>query len=429
MATNDRDRRRSFIRQVGTVALASVLPACAGRPSTATRAHVVVVGGGFGGATAARYLRLWSEGSVDVTLVEANPEFVSCPLSNLVLAGERKLADLSFSYDGLRRRGVRVVHDTVISLDPVRRSVGLFGGERIDFDRLLLAPGVDFAYEDLPGLQAAAAREHVLHAWKAGPQTLALRRQLAAMPDGGVYAITIPLAPYRCPPGPYERASVVAAYLKAHKPRAKILVLDANAEIVSKKALFAKAWAELYPDIIEYRPNCELRDVHAATRTAILDFEQVRADVLNVIPNQRAGELARVAELRLINQRWVEVDWRSMESTSHPGIHIVGDAIFAAPAMPKSGHLANQQGKLAVAAILELLAGRLPSPTPLLTNTCYSFIDARNAVHVASVHRYDAGQKTMLPVAGAGGLSAMRNEFEAKIASAWALNIWADTLA
>ena len=423
------DRRRSFIRRAGAAALAGALPTYAGRSSAATRAHVLVVGGGFGGATAARYLRLWSEGLVEVTLVEANREFVSCPLSNLVLAGERELADLSFAYDGLRRRGVRVVHDTVISLDPVKRAVGLLGGERIGYDRLLLAPGVDFAYEDLPDLQAAPAREHVLHAWKAGPQTLSLRRQLAAMPDGGVFAITVPLAPYRCPPGPYERASVVAAYLKAHKPRAKILVLDANAEIVSKKGLFGKAWAELYPNLIEYRPNCELRDVHAATRTAILDFEQVRADVLNVIPTQRAGELARLAELRLVNQRWVDVDWRSMESTSHPGIHVVGDATFAAPAMPKSGHLANQQGKLAAAAILELLAGRSPSPTPVLTNTCYSFLDARNAVHVASVHRYDAGQKTMLPVAGAGGVSVARNEFEAKIAAAWALNIWADTLA
>jgi len=359
------DRRRSFIRRAGAAALAGALPTYAGRSSAATRAHVLVVGGGFGGATAARYLRLWSEGLVEVTLVEANREFVSCPLSNLVLAGERELADLSFAYDGLRRRGVRVVHDTVISLDPAKRAVGLLGGERIGYDRLLLAPGVDFAYEDLPGLQAAPAREHVLHAWKAGPQTLSLRRQLAAMPDGGVFAITVPLAPYRCPPGPYERASVVAAYLKAHKPRAKILVLDANAEIVSKKGLFGKAWAELYPNLIEYRPNCELRDVHAATRTAILDFEQVRADVLNVIPNQRAGELARLAELRLVNQRWVDVDWRSMESTSHPGIHVVGDATFAAPAMPKSGHLANQQGKLAAAAILELLAGRSPSPTPV----------------------------------------------------------------
>lgn len=421
--------RRAFVKGVGAAALAGVLPACAVRSPLAARGHVVVVGGGFGGATAARYLRLWSGGSVEVTLVEANAEFVSCPLSNLVLAGERKLADLTLTYDGLRRRGVRVVRDTAIAIDAAQRSVALHGGERIGYDRLLLAPGIDFIYEDLPGLQAADARNVVLHAWKAGAQTLALRRQLEAMPDGGVFAISIPKAPYRCPPGPYERASVVADYFKANKPRAKILLLDANAEIVSKKGLFAKAWAELYPDIIEYRPDSELRDVHAATRTAILDFEQIRADVLNVIPSQRAGTLAREADLKLINGRWVEVDWLSMESTSHPGIHVVGDALFAAPAMPKSGHLANQQAKLAAAAILEMLAGRSPSPSPLLTNTCYSFVDARNAVHIASVHRYDAGQKTMLPVAGAGGLSAARNAFEGKIAAAWALNIWADMLA
>lgn len=423
------DGRRAFIRGIGAAVLAGALPACTGRTPAPARGHVLVVGGGFGGATAARYLRLWSGGLVDVTLVEPSTQFVSCPLSNLVLAGERKLADLTFGYDGLRRHGVRVVHDTAIAIDAGGRSISLQGGERIGYDRLLISPGIDFSYDDLPGLQAAEARAVILHAWKAGPQTLALRRQLAAMADGGVFAMTIPKAPYRCPPGPYERASVVAAYFKAHKPRAKVLILDANAEIVSKQGLFGKAWSELYRDIIEYHPNSDLRDVHAATRTAILDFEQIRADVLNVIPSQRAGNLARQAELRLINGRWVDVDWLSMESTSHPGIHVVGDAIFAAPAMPKSGHLANQQGKLAAAAILDMLAGRSPNPTPLLINTCYSFVDARNAMHVASVHRYDAQQKTMLPVPGAGGLSAARNEFEGQIASAWALNIWADTLA
>jgi sulfite dehydrogenase len=248
------------------------------------------------------------------------------------------------------------------------------------------------------------------------------------MPDGGTYAITVPKAPYRCPPGPYERASVIAGYFKAKKPKSKVLILDANEDVVSKKGLFVQAWADLYPGMLEYRPNSELRDVDVANRTAILEFDKVKADVLNVVPPQRAGDIATKAGLKLINNRWVDVDWLSMESTNTKGIHVLGDAIFPAAAMPKSGHMANQHAKLAAAAILNLLAGEAPNPEPLLMNTCYSFVNAKNAIHVASVHRYDAEKKTMLPVAGAGGVSSARNELEGRFAIGWAQNIWADML-
>jgi sulfite dehydrogenase len=256
-----------------------------------------------------------------------------------------------------------------------------------------------------------------------------LRGQLEAMRDGGVYALTIPKAPFRCPPGPYERACMVASYLKQYKPRSKVLVLDANPEIQSKKALFEKAFADHYKGIIEYRPNNELKQVDAATNTAKLEFDDVKADVLNVVPPQRAGDIARTAGLVNMNNRWVGVNWLTMESTAVPGIHVLGDATFSAPAMPKSGHMANQHAKVAAAAIIEQLLGQPVNATPVVLNTCYSFVTARDVIHVASVHQYDAKEKTFKAVPGSVGVSVAANQVEGRYALAWAANIWADMLA
>lgn len=419
--------RRSFLRVAGAAGTLAALYGC-GTASRKASGHVVVVGGGYGGATAAKYLRMWSDGRVSVTLVERNARFVSCPISNLVVVGEKTLADITLGYDGLKRHGVTIVHDEAIAIDADERSVRLAGGGTLPYDRLVLSPGIDFIYDNLPGLADAPPRETVLHAWKAGPQTVALREQLEAMPDGGTYAICIPRAPYRCPPGPYERASLVAWFFRQHKPRSRVLILDANEEVVSKKALFMKVWADAYQGMVEYRPQSELRDVDVANRTAILDFDRVTADVLNVVPPQRAGQIAQRAGVINVNQRWCAIDWLSMESTAVKGIHVLGDATFPAPTMPKSGHIANQQGKLAAAAILNLLAGQPPSDQPLAVNTCYSFVDNRNVIHVASVHAYDAATGTLQPVKGAGGVSASPNEVEGQFALAWAKNIWGDML-
>lgn len=418
--------RRSFIQGTLGVSAMAALYGCAGAGKG--KGHVVVVGGGYGGATAAKYISMWSNGGIRVTLVERNAAFVSCPISNLVLAGEKQLSDITVGYEGLAKYGIKVVQDEVTAVDADKRVVKLAKGGDLAYDRLMLSPGVDFMYDGLPGLQSAAAQQAILHAWKAGPQTVALRKQLEAMPDGGVFAMTIPKAPYRCPPGPYERACMVAHYFKTKKPKSKVLVLDANEEIVSKKGLFLKAWADNYKDIIEYRPQSELRDVDAGNRTAILEFDQVKADVLNVVPPQRAGDIAAKSGLKLINNRWVDINWLTMESTSTPNIHVLGDAIFPAPTMPKSGHMANQHAKLAAAAIVNLMAGQPPSDSPLVMNTCYSFVDASNVVHVASVHAYDPATKQVQPVKGAGGLSAGPTEMEGKFALAWAKNIWADML-
>jgi len=393
-------------------------------------AKVVVIGGGYGGGTAAKYIRMWSEQRIDVTLVEPSAEFVSCPLSNLVLGGSKTLADITVSYDGLsQRQGVKLIRDTATAIDVDKRRVKLAGGAELPYDRLILSPGVDYMWDQVPGLVDAAARETVLHAWKAGPQTVALRRQLEAMPDGGVYAVSIPVAPYRCPPGPYERACQVAWYFKRAKPRSKVLVLDGNGDVTSKGPLFKKAWAEEYKNIVEYRPNYVLTDVDVASRTAKFDVQDnVRADVLNVIPPQRASAIARSAGVVTANDRWCDVDFVTFESVKVRNVHVLGDAIQPATLMPKSGHMANQHAKVCAAAVVALLSGQAPNPAPVLNNACYSFITDRDVVHVCSVHQYDAEKKTVLPVQGSGGLSPAMSELEGRYAFGWAQNIWADML-
>lgn len=421
MTANKEFTRRSLLAGAAAVGLAG----CASRAGGPSLGRVVVVGGGFGGSTAARYLRLWG-GNVDVTLVERQPQFISCPMSNLVLGGFKQMADVMRGYDGLQSLGVRVVQGEVAVIDAAARKLRLADGRELAYDRLILSPGVDFMTDPVDGLAPALERGDVTHAWKAGPQTVALRRQLEGMRDGGVFAISIPKSPYRCPPGPYERACVVAAYLKQHKPRSKVLVLDANPDVQSKKALFEKAFQQHHAGMLEYRANAELREV--AGRVAKLAFEDVRADVLNIVPPQRAANIAVKAGLANINQRWVGVDWLTMESTAAPGIHVLGDAVFPGPGMPKSGHMATQHGKVAAAAVIQLLRGEAVNPAPVVMNTCYSFVTAQDAIHVASVHQYDGRDRVMKPVPGAGGVSAAASPEEGRHALAWARNTWDDML-
>jgi sulfide dehydrogenase [flavocytochrome c] flavoprotein subunit len=261
------------------------------------------------------------------------------------------------------------------------------------------------------------------------PRCSTLRRQLEAMPDGGIFAMSIPKAPYRCPPGPYERACQVAQYFERAKPKSEVLIVDANEDVVSKKGLFKKAWTELYPNLIEYRGGSELEDVDVAGKTLKLQFDDVKADVINIVPPVRAGGIARSAGLITANQRWCEIDWLTYESKAAKYVHVIGDSVFAANLMPKSGHMANQHAKACAAAVVALLAEQPVPSQPTLANTCYSYVSDNQVIHVASVHRYDGEKNTMLPVEGSGGVSAMANELEARYADSWAENIWADTLA
>ncbi len=422
--------RRALLKLGAAGVTVSALGACATKSPSKSIGKVVVIGGGYGGATAAKYVRLWSQGTIDVTLVEPNRVFVSCPISNLVLGGSRKIDEITVSYGGLAKHGVRVVHDTVAAIDADKRQVRLASGNTLPYDRLVVSPGVDFMFDQVRGLDAAA-QESVLHAWKAGPQTVALRKQLEAMPDGGVVVISMPLAPYRCPPGPYERACQISWYLKTSKPKSKLLLLDANPAITSKPGLFSRVFGEDYKGILEYRPNSAVGEVDAKGKTLVLDLgDRIRGDVLNLIPPQRAANIARDAGLITANNRWCEVNWITMESINAPTIHVLGDATQSAPAMPKSGHMANQHGKAAAAAIVELINGRTPVP-PMMANTCYSFIDDKNVVHVASVHRYVPEKKTMEVVSGASGVSTQDRAswaLEGAYGWGWAQTIWADML-
>ena len=421
--------RREFLKWLSAGAGAGALAGCEtpGGEAPAGAARVVVIGGGYGGATAAKYVKTWAP-DIDVALVERDAHFISCPISNLVLGGNTTLQEITMSREGLRARGVRLMQGEATAIDPARREVRLASGTVLPYDRLIVSPGVDFIYDKLPGLKNAEAAGRVLHAWKAGAQTAALRKQLEAMRDGGVYVLHIPLAPYRCPPGPYERVCQVADYLKRAKPKSKILVLDSNPDITSKPGLFRAAWNGEYKGMIEYRPNSELEDVDGNSMTIRLTFDSVKGDVLNVVPPHRAGDIARQAGLITANNRWCGVDWTSMESVAVKGIHVLGDSTLSAPAMPKSASMANQHGKVCAAAVIALIKGQAVNPNPVMMNTCYSFVSGKAAMHVASVHQWDAGQKTIAPVKGSGGVSDKSSELEAAYAWGWARNIWSDSL-
>ena len=411
----------------GAFGLAGCASSRIGIPDTA---RVLVVGGGYGGATAAKYVRLFSGQKIDVVLVEPNDAFVSCPISNLVLGGSKLLSDITVPYTALaKNHGVTVVKDMVASIDTSRKVAVLASGGSIRYDKLVLSPGIELMWDGVAGLKQANADGRILQAWTAGAETVALRRQLEAMPDGGVFAITVPEAPYRCPPGPYERACQVASYFKAAKPRAKVLILDANADVTSKGALFKKVWAEQYKGMVEFRGQHTAVAVDARTNSVKFDVhDDVKADVLNVLPPMRAGAIAVQAGLANSNARWCNVNYLNFESTAAKDVHVIGDSIQIAPAMPKSAHMANSHAKVVAAAIVAELAGWEINPAPMLTNTCYSFTDAKNVVHVASVHEYVAAEKTFKTVAGSGGLSSAPNETEGVYAWNWARSIWADSL-
>jgi NADPH-dependent 2,4-dienoyl-CoA reductase/sulfur reductase-like enzyme len=417
--------RRQFLK-AGAAGLAVGLAGCASLPGAAPKARVAVVGGGYGGATAARYLRLYDP-AIEVVLIEPNEAFVSCPISNMVLGGFKTMADITTPYTGLARRGVRLVRDTATAVDLEKKQVRLARGDPVAFDRVIVSPGIDFMWEQLPSMSDPAAQSKVLHAWKAGPQTAQLRRQLEEMPDGGVYVLCIPEAPYRCPPGPYERACQVAAYFKARKPRSKVLVIDANPDVTSKGPLFKKAWNDLYKDIVEYRGNSKAVDVDWRNNTVKLEFGDVKGDVLNVLPPMKAGSIA--APYITANRRWCEIDWLTYESKAAQGVHLLGDSLQIAPGMPKSGSMANGHGKVCAAAVAALLGGEAPNPSPSLINTCYSMVSDKLAIHVASVHKYDERDRTMKTVPGSGGVSSAMSELEGVYTMNWANNIWADTLA
>jgi NADPH-dependent 2,4-dienoyl-CoA reductase/sulfur reductase-like enzyme len=414
--------RRDFLKVSGAGA-AAALTGCATTSSSA-RPHVVVVGAGFGGATCAKYLRQWGP-NIDVTLIEPNDKFVSCPISNWVLGGLRTMDDITHGYDNLPKHGIKMVKDYVVAVDGAKRTVKTRGGATISYDRLVLSPGIEILTDTVKGFNEAEAAGKVVHAWKAGPQTALLRKQLEAMPDGGTYVLSVPAAPYRCPPGPYERACMVANYFKQAKPKSKIILLDGNPDVVSKKPLFTDAWNRLYPGMVDYRPNNAPLAVDGNRMIVTTEFDDVKGDVLNVVPRQRAGKVCADAGVRNDSAgNWCTVNLATFESTAVPNIHIIGDSILAP--LPKSGHMATNHAKVCAAAIVELLAGRQPDPIPVIANTCYSATSSNTSGYVANVYRFEAGKGYVSQPEG--GATPKGDELVFAYNESWAKNIWANAL-
>ena len=412
--------RREFLK-LGVAATAAVFPLPAFAQGAASR--VVVVGGGFAGASCARALR-HADARIAVTLVEPNATFTACPFSNAVIGGLRELSAQQFTYERVAADGITVTRATATAVDGAARSVTLNTGARLAYDRLVLAPGIDIRWGALPGYDEAASAQ-MPHAWKAGEQTLLLRRQLEAMDDGGLVVIAAPANPFRCPPGPYERASLIAHYLKTRKPKSKLIVLDAK-DAFSKQRLFQSAWAELYPGLLEWVPlskGGKVISVDPATRTLQTDFAKHQAKVANVIPPQKAGHIAEVAGVA-DRTGWCPIDPVTFESKLQPGIHVIGDAAIAG-AMPKSAFAANSQAKTCAAAVAALLSGATPS-SPKLINTCYSLVAPDYGISVAGVYQPSGGQLADVP--GAGGVSPAEAPRGARAAEAVLAEAWFRTI-
>ena len=408
--------RRRFL-QAGALSVAALGTARAPVFGQA-RHRVIVIGGGWGGATAAKYLRL-TDPSIDVTLLEPNKEFISCPFSNLVLAGVESLKNLTMNYDGLRRHGVRLRHELAAAIEPDKKRVRV-GKDWLDYDRLIVSPGIDFQWEQVDGL--SQARDKVLHAWKAGPQTVQLAQQLQALPDGGVVVMTVPLVAYRCPPGPYERASMIGWFLKTKKPKSKLIVLDANKDIVSKTGLFKAVFKE-YEANIDYRPSQKAEKIDVGAKEITTETgDKVKDDVVNGIPPQRAGAIAVDADLVGGDKRWCEVDHVTYESVKQKNIHVVGDATIGLP-VPKSGNVANAMGKICATAVVQLLNGKeVPQIAP--GNTCYSWVSDKEAIAVVNAYKIDNGKVVQIEQK----LTPGKSVGTAQNSLAWRASIWNDVL-
>lgn len=430
--------RREFLKvsagAAGAVTVGS-LAGCAGAPAVAKAPpKVVVVGAGFGGATFSRYLKLWYP-MAEVTIIEPNPMFTSCPFSNTVLAGINKMSDITMPYDGIKKVVNNFVADTVTAIDSAKQTVTTKGGKTFAYDKLVLAGGIELLFDKVQGYDAEAQKT-VKHAWKASEdQTGVLRQQLEAMPDGGTFVMSVPMAPYRCPPGPYERACMVATYFKKAKPKSKIIVLDGNPDIASKKGLFLAAWKKHYGfgtdnSMIDYRPNNQPKAVNASKMTVTTEFDDVKGDVINVVPPMRAAAITAMAGVRVgldgKDAPWCAIDYRTFESTAVKNVHILGDS--ALTNFPKSGSVANNTGKMCAYALSEQFSGRPVDPAPVVTNTCYSAGSESTAFHVATVFRWNEEKKAMLPAKDANGVSKEESELEMAYMESWAKNVWADTL-
>ena len=433
MSDNQKMNRRKFIHSLGTglfsgsalnQALAVNLKNIAAKP------RVIIVGAGFGGLTTAKYLSMYSKQNIEVILIDPTTSFISNPLSNLVLSDQIQQNQLTFSRNNvLQKYGIQFMNGTVQKIDTEQQKIVLESGTHLRYDRLVLSPGVSLMFDQLPGLKGKQNGDSLIHAFQPGNQISLLKKQLQDMPNGGLFAISIPLAPYRCPPAPYERACQAAIYFQKYKPRSKILIVDANQDITSKSALFKKTWANSFPNMIEYRNNHTLMDVNLKENELIFEVQdEIKADVLNVIPTMRAGHVAFENGLTNINKRWCGVDFATFESTAIPKIHIIGDAIQGGDLMPKSAQIAYGQGKACAMAITKLVLQEEIHLKPHYNSLCYSFLTNSTAAHVSTDHLYDEQQRLMAVIKGSQEISSQGSKEDYQKAFEWANNIWKDIL-
>lgn len=413
------NNRRKLLQASGVLAAAGSL-GVAGRAQAAAP-RVVVVGGGFAGATVAKYVRLWNP-QIQVTLIEPNPSHVSCILSNLVMTGATGMSTITLRYDALRTKyGVNLVADRAAGIDTVNRVVTTANGSRLPYDKLVLAPGIDF--DPIPGLDSAV----LPHAWQAGPQTLALKAQLDSVPAGGTFVMSIPKAPYRCPPGPYERACLLADSLLRRRRAGKVIVLDANSDVVAEPHTFHTAFQTTYAGVIDYRPSSEVLAVDWAARKIVTNWETIAFDAANVIPPQRAGKLVAAAGLLGSDPatRWAPVNPLSYESKLVPNVHVIGDS--QGTGQPKSGHMANAQAKVCADALVRYFAGEQPDPAPMTSSACYSPITATTASWLTVVFAYDPVTGLMKPVPNTLAEAPAPTKGHYEDMFGWARNLFADS--
>ena len=426
--------KRHAVSTLGALGLMAFSPGLfaqsSATPKGLQKAKVVVVGAGYGGLSAAKYLRALSNQTLDVTLVEMQSKFVSSPLSNLVLSGYAKLEDITLSYEGVAKRfGITFQKDRALRVDTARRLLYLQNGSPLPYDKLILSPGVSFDFDAVEGLSEAHDSGHCLQAWSNNEELALLRQQLLELPDGGIFALTIPESPYKCPPAPYERACQVASYFKAHKPKSQVWILDANDNVVSNAQPFKRFWSEHYADQIQYHPNHKLIGVQNSGK--VLSFEvqdDLEVSLSNVLPPMRAGMVAKASGLVNVNDKWCGVHFLDFQSEQAQDVHILGDAIQAASLMPKSAHMAHAQALVVASAIVNELSDKPKNQRATLDNICFSFLDDRQAIHIASKHHYDASEKTFLLDDNSANNSQTPSASEGEAAWKWAHEMWRDML-
>jgi sulfide dehydrogenase [flavocytochrome c] flavoprotein subunit len=433
-------KRRDFLGALSLAAVTPLLPAAAWAedrtrrttalavPTTSYAGRVVIVGGGMAGAACAKYLRLWGGTGVGVTLVDREPRYNSNIMSNLVLTGQRTMSSLQYAWTTLEQRyGVKRVQGEVVAVDPLSRKVSVTtaaGPVALAYDRLVLAPGI--AFDTIPGLETPEAQAQVLHAWQAGAQTTALRQKLVAMRSGGTFVLTIPPKPYRCPPGPYERACLVADWLRVNRPGSKVLVLDANPGITAEVHTFTEAFMGVHAGVLTYQPGVTVDSIDAATGILQTSVGAIRGDVVNAIPRQRAGAIVTGSGLGLAaDGRWAGVDLTSYESLVVDGIHVIGDA--HASAQPKAGHIGNQEAKICADAIVRAFRGLEPDPAPVTNSACYSPVTMGTAGWLTAVFAKDPAQNAMVTVGGAATESSRASSDNYEKMSKWFGTLMAET--